>query len=429
MTLSPLHRLQVNDGMLITADHWQIAHSYHRQRQTLHYEALFQGGIASGLGISLGPIPETAPSKYRQPRWLTIQPGLAIDDRGNPIVVASPESCYLSAQPVEETTLYIVLKHSELSAQAAVIQEAFQILEKDVPAEADEVELCRIRMAPGAAAIALPDDVFSPALNQLDLRYRQAVQPRARLSVRVASWFGRSEAIARFESLFGASKGLYPPLSGQVVSDPLRGDLIHLAYDEFAQLSPLAQHQLAQHCEQGGTILVEANGGRLGELYRVEAALCLSVAEGQSGPDASLLAAAKQELADIQTCIAEALEQLAAPLREFAETLPERRSPQSVAPLAESLVASEMRQYPFSFGQMPAVCGRPVGLYGWGALLLLVGPLPQAWAVGEGLPLPREEIRSAQELGINLLSFAARRRQMHQCLAPAAVSGSLFETL
>ena len=63
MTLSPLQRLQVNDGMLITADHWQIAHSYHLQRQTIHYEAAYQGGIVSGLGISMGPVPEGAPSK------------------------------------------------------------------------------------------------------------------------------------------------------------------------------------------------------------------------------------------------------------------------------------------------------------------------------------------------------------------------------
>ncbi|MEL6879498.1 MAG: hypothetical protein AAFP09_03160 [Cyanobacteria bacterium J06607_10] len=54
MTFSPLQRLQVNDGMLITADHWQIAHSYHRQRQTIHYESAHQGGIVSGLGISVG---------------------------------------------------------------------------------------------------------------------------------------------------------------------------------------------------------------------------------------------------------------------------------------------------------------------------------------------------------------------------------------
>ncbi|MEL7227444.1 MAG: hypothetical protein AAGL17_22085, partial [Cyanobacteria bacterium J06576_12] len=88
MTLSPLQRLQVDDGMLITADHWQLAHQYHRQRQTIHYESLHKGGIVSGLGVSVGPIPEEASNRYRQPRWLTIQPGLAIDNQGNPIVVA-----------------------------------------------------------------------------------------------------------------------------------------------------------------------------------------------------------------------------------------------------------------------------------------------------------------------------------------------------
>lgn len=162
MTPSPLQRIQVNDGMLITADHWRIAHSYHQQRQAIHYESLHQGGIVSGLGVSVGPIPEDAPSKYRQPRWLTVQPGLAIDHQGNPIVVAQPESCYLSAQPTEETTIYVVLKHSERSSQNEIVQEAFQILEKDVPAEANEIELCRVQVSAGEIAISSPEDVFLP---------------------------------------------------------------------------------------------------------------------------------------------------------------------------------------------------------------------------------------------------------------------------
>ncbi|MEO0541886.1 MAG: hypothetical protein AAFZ80_13635, partial [Cyanobacteria bacterium P01_A01_bin.105] len=71
MSLIPLQRLQVNDGLLITADRWQIAHSYHQQRQKIHYESLQQGGIVSGLGVTVGPVPTSAPSKYRQARWLT----------------------------------------------------------------------------------------------------------------------------------------------------------------------------------------------------------------------------------------------------------------------------------------------------------------------------------------------------------------------
>ncbi|MEO1403202.1 MAG: hypothetical protein AAFV72_18410 [Cyanobacteria bacterium J06635_1] len=413
MTLSPLQRIQVNDGMLITADHWQIAHSYHQQRQTIHYAALHQGGIVSGLGVSVGPIPEGAPSKYRQPRWLTIQPGLAIDAQGNPIVVAKSESCYLSAQPTEESTIYIVLKHSERSSQADIVQEAFQILEKDVPAEADEVELCRVRMMAGSGAIATPDNVFSPTANQLDLRYRQPVQPRPQLTARVAAWSRRRERIPQFEGLFESLPSLYPALRGQIISQPLKSDLSYLAYDEFCQCDRTEQHRLALYLKRGGVMLIEATAGALGELYQVEAEL--RVAAKRQGTTPSLQAAAEQELIEIQSCIQDAVAQLAAPLQAFLET-------ESLAlPDAGNLPAEHrLRSQPFRFGYWPTLNSQPIGFYGWGGLLLLVGPLPQAW--GHLSDLPRDEIRSAQELGINLLKFAAHRRQMHQWLAPSNTS-------
>ncbi|MEO0456528.1 MAG: hypothetical protein AAF152_08085 [Cyanobacteria bacterium P01_A01_bin.114] len=410
MTLSPLQRLQVNDGMLITADHWQIAHSYHQQRQTIHYGSLHQGGVVSGLGVSVGPIPEAAPSKYRQPRWLTIQPGLAIDAQGNPIVVAQPESCYLSAQPAEDTTIYIVLKHSERSSQADIVQEAFQILEKDVPAASDEIELCRVRMTAGMDAIAPPEDVFSPAANQLDLRHRQPVQPRPHITARVASWLRRRESMSQFEAMFEALPSLYPALRGQVISQPLKSDLSHLTYPDFCQLARTEQHRLALYLKRGGVVLVEAPAGSLGDLYQIETELRVTAKHKATTP--ALEASVEQELTELRSCITDAVAQLTAPVESFVET--ERLA----SPDAGKLAADHpIRSHPFRFGSLPTLYGQPIGLYGWGGLLLLVGPLPQAW--GHCCDLPRDEIRSAQELGVNLLNFAAHRRQMHQWLAPS----------
>ncbi|MEM9264317.1 MAG: hypothetical protein AAGA46_02215 [Cyanobacteria bacterium P01_F01_bin.13] len=407
----PLQRIQVNDGMLITADHWQIAHSYHRQRQAIHYEALHQSGIVSGLGVNVGPIPETAPSKYRQPRWLTIQPGLAIDNQGNPILVAKAESCYLSAQPATETTIYIVLKHSERSSQSEIVQEAFQILEKDVPAEPDEVELCRVRLGVGEIAIAPPDDVFSPDLNQLDLRYRQRVRPRSQLTASISAWSNRSTVIPQFESLFNTLPSLYPILQGKVMPAPLQSDLTYVSYEDFCQLGRPDQHQMAQYLSQGGVVLVEAVADQLGPLYQIEAELRRAMATSRQNTSTALHTSAQQEINKIQTCIAEAVENLAAPLQSFMH-----QEGLEFKPLAMDYV---LRLQPFSFSRLPTINAQPIGLYGWGGLLLLVGPLPQVWQITEALDLPREEIRSAQELGINLLNFAAQRRRMHQWLKPS----------
>ncbi len=412
MTPSPLQRIQVNDGMLITADHWQIAHSYHQQRQAIHYESLHQGGIVSGLGVSVGPIPEDAPSKYRQPRWLTIQPGLAIDHQGNPIVVSQSESCYLSAQPTEETTIYVVLKHSERSSQNEIVQEAFQILEKDVPAEADEIELCRVQVSAGEVAISSPEDVFYPVLNQLDLRHRRWVQARPQFTSTLSTWSSRSLVLPRLEALLAALPGLYSRLRGNITDQPLKSDLTYLTHDEFCHLPRTEQHQAAQYLRQGGVMLVEATADQLGQLYQVEAELMGAIATQCKG-STSLYASAEQELTEVQGCLLDAVTELADPLLSFLEQ--EGLGASQATPLAGN---HPLRLQPFSFGRLPTLNGQPIGLYAWGGLLLLVGPLPKAWSLEDNLHLSREEIRSAQEFGINLLNFAANRRQMHQWLTP-----------
>ena len=409
MTLTPLQRLQVNDGLLITADRWQIAHGYHQQRQKIHYESLHQGGIVSGLGVTVGPLPDSAPSKYRQARWLTIQPGLAIDSWGNPIVVATSESCYLSAQLTATTTIYIVLRHSDCgtsdsTAGSDIVQEAFQILEKNSPAELGEVELCRVRLTPETTEISLPEDVFSPQENQLDLRFRQPVQARSQQDVSVSAWPRRSPAIQQFQSLAASLPGLYPVLEAEVTPACLSGDLIHLSYDTFKQLDRSDQQQMAAYLKGGSVLLIEADWGKLGDLYQIEAELRWAIAAGQLGTPSTLQQDAEQELAEIQQTIQEKVNALAKPLVSWLD--------QEGLPTTSGL-ADQVRSHPFTFVQWPTLHDTPIGLYGWGGLLLLIGPLTRVW---NGFDLPRHELRNAQELGINLLNFASQRRQMHHLL-------------
>jgi hypothetical protein len=85
-----LERLAVKDGLLLTADYWQRAHTYHRHRQNVHYQSLQQPGIVCGLGVSVIPAPADLPAQYRDGRWLQIQSGIAIDLVGNPIIVPQP---------------------------------------------------------------------------------------------------------------------------------------------------------------------------------------------------------------------------------------------------------------------------------------------------------------------------------------------------
>ena len=418
--LQPLQRLHVNDGLLITANLWQVAHSYHQTRQTIHYQSLHQGGIVDGLGVCVAEIPEQASSRYRHPRWLTIQPGLAIDGQGNPIVVACPESCYLSAQPTEETTIYIVLKHSEQASQTdtEIVQDAFQIIEKDVPAEANEVELCRVRLGPGLQALTNPDNVFSPDINQLDLRHRQPVQARSPLTCRVNVWSNDPSSVVQFQALFDALPELSPRLQGHKVDTLLSGDLSYIDYDEFCRLDRPDQHLLADYLHRGGVLLVDAAvDSDILDLYQAELELQQAIAATPRHSSESLRESAQAELSDLQACIVDEVTNLAAPIHTFLDI--EGLSDPVNTPTAADRVRQgkfPLVRQPFYFSHLPTVQRRPIGLYRWGGVVLLMGPLLQAWGANDDLYLDREEIRSAQEFGVNLLTFAARHRQLHQCL-------------
>jgi hypothetical protein len=74
-----------------------------------------------------------------------------------------------------------------------------------------------------------------------------------------------------------------------------------------------------------------------------------------------------------------------------------------------------LRRHPFLFSAFPnGLSGQPVKLLVGGGIILSVGNLAGAWGLDEELSLPREIIRSAQELGINILYYAWQRRLMTQ---------------
>jgi hypothetical protein len=50
-----------------------------------------------------------------------------------------------------------------------------------------------------------------------------------------------------------------------------------------------------------------------------------------------------------------------------------------------------------------------------GGIILVTGTLSNAWGLDDEL-LNRNDIRTAQELGINILHFALRRRQIMQLI-------------
>ena len=106
-------RLQIADGLLMTAQRWKSAHDYHRQRQNFHHQSLHQPGVVCGLGVSVIPAPMDVAAQYRDGRWLQVQPGIAIDLLGNPIIVPQPEPFRIQSQPPpgQSLVLYLVVSY------------------------------------------------------------------------------------------------------------------------------------------------------------------------------------------------------------------------------------------------------------------------------------------------------------------------------
>jgi hypothetical protein len=73
-----------------------------------------------------------------------------------------------------------------------------------------------------------------------------------------------------------------------------------------------------------------------------------------------------------------------------------------------------LRTQPFLFAALPILQQKPIQILISGGIVLVIGDLSTAWGLDEKLSLPRETIRTAQELGINILYFAWSRRQMTQ---------------
>jgi hypothetical protein len=90
-------------------------------------------------------------AQYRDGRWLQIQPGIAIDLVGNPIVVPEPIEFRISSENLtpDSISVYLVVSYVNpeklrRKEQREIIQETFRIDEKTNPPGDLEVELCRI---------------------------------------------------------------------------------------------------------------------------------------------------------------------------------------------------------------------------------------------------------------------------------------------
>jgi hypothetical protein len=374
----PFHRLDINDGLMINAERWKEAHEYHRSRQNLHYQSLNQPGIACGLGVQVITAPPETKAEFRDKRWLQINPGIAINLDGNLIVFDKAEFFRLSTeQPTSGTlTIYLVVsykesKKTERKGNSEYIREWFEIKERTSPPEPEQIELCRVQIKSGTAVeLEPPKDVFSPGLNQIDLRFRQQAQIRPQACVSVAtSKMGYSNDENNAENisyLLQSLPSLYPSLQGKngIINlnnkeELVSYDLLYLSYEQANDLQEEVFQNIKYFLQIGGVILIEATG--------------------------------QYNATELRNKIISNLEIKIDDWQAWEDT-------QKYNPL---------RTQPFLFGRVSElVIERASGV------IFVEGDLSYKWGLKSNYFLSRDEIRTAQELGINILNFAFQRKQM-----------------
>lgn len=439
--IKPLERLQVRDGLLMNAERWHQAHNYHYKRQSIHYQSLNQPGIVCGLGVKVISAPTTVSAQYRDGRWLEVQPGIAIDLSGNPIVVPNLVTYRIALKNQTENPVMVYLVISYVDPEKLqskepreIVQETYGLDERISPPTELEVELCRILLTPNAIELKNPTDVFFPPNNSLDLRYRNPVRSRPQAVVRVAqinpSLSADPQSLSNLSYLLQSVAALYPALEGadevgQVDLQPgERGKKIKLDYDLLYLKYPVSRslklqwEALQQYLQAGGVLLVEASleEKSIKELIALEQELKIAVTDlkltANTAEDtelASMRQDLEAQLEGVKADIDENIRNLALLSQGFAQNIGT-----SLTSLKQLDRHHPLRTKPFLFSALPSINAQSIEILVGGGIVFVIGNLSSAWGLDEELSFPRETIRTAQEIGINILHFAWRRRQMMQ---------------
>jgi Domain of unknown function (DUF4159) len=378
--IQPFERLQATDGLLVNAERWRKAHDYHRRRQNAHYQSLNQPGIVCGLGVQVIAAPKQVEAKYRDKRWLKIQPGIAIDLAGNVIVVPQAVEFRIAttvtgAEPVllYLTVSYIDPDELRQKQQVEMVQETFRIDEKSITPNSSEIEICRVLLQPGEVVISQASEVFFPGYNNLDLRYRRQAQNRPQSIAKMAqvnhadpdcarNFFNLAYLSQAVESLCANLRGTDEVAQVTLSENLAEYDLLYLTGKQGLALNNQEVIALRSYLDAGGVMLVDAP------------------------LDAQALIDSVQSLAAL----------VGSPLK----------------PIEELRRDHPLRIRPFLFAALPAIDKRAVRLFSGGGIVLIIGDIASAWGIDRELTLSRLVIRSAHELGINILNYGVKRRQL-----------------
>jgi hypothetical protein len=267
----PTRRIKPEDGMAVTAQVWEEAHSYHDRRQQYHDLLRHGPGIVTGLEVIASDPPDSS---------VYILPGMAVDPRGEVIVLTEPVAYDVGSA---HGLLYLMLTYEESRPTADHEQEEgpryvhgqFGVEARPSLPDAPHVELARLRRRDREGPLVNARDAEHPGPNEIDLRFRPGIGAASEQVVPLAVSYtgGLADAghgrgagyLARALRRSGQKVWvddhvpLAPGLEGYTLAYLVGQDAFQLNRDEMNALYTLLQG--------GGTVLIEScrNGIKAGD--------------------------------------------------------------------------------------------------------------------------------------------------------------------
>ena len=440
--IQAFERLQVSDGLMINSERWKLAHEYHQHRQNVQYQSLFLPGIICGLGVAPISAPNDLPAKFRDGRWVQIQPGIAIDLHGNFIVVPKPIDFRIATEAHDRNTVMVYLMLSYVDPAKLkrstnaneILVETFRVNEKTDPPTVNDIEICRLAIAEGTTEIRKPIDVFEPNISQLDMRHRLQAKLRPQNFLRIACFADPDNkhqlTQQNFKFLGQALADLAPDISllepiGKLANNTelaidklIAYQLIYLTREQIIGLDETTQTSLQQYVAMGGVVLIEASisNSKLENLLDIQYEL-----QSANTKLKKQLVSQSVDQSDIQAELQSELDAITLEVNSHANDLLDsirQHIPKEMPLLAFSELdrTHPLRSEPFLFSSLTAIADQPIQLLNSGGVIVILGDLSQIWGGQSEQELTRQNIRTCQELGVNILNYAAQRYAMGKAM-------------
>jgi hypothetical protein len=275
LIVSPITGIQPFTELPLDADIWSEAHNQHHLHRRVHSLAMHRPGIVYGLEVV---------ASTRDPRTVIVAPGVAVDNEGQTILLSKPwiEQLTLNRQ------IYIVLTYEAVEDPGSAVkvgggQQCYRVVEgravfptQELPLGKPYIELARIYRTGTDRPITNAANPFDPEYNQLNLLHRPTAFPHCYADMTVAEmtyvpekdptnwkpnraglWNLLREGNGRgFHIDFGSPYSLSNPQAG---ADPA---LLYMAGNQnFQPLEDEELEGLRHFLADGGLLLAEAVGG------------------------------------------------------------------------------------------------------------------------------------------------------------------------